>query len=444
MSATAAAAARRCAVPLLAALLLLVLLVQPQLASAQTFSYFHFHFLTGPDAVLGNYKYTVVLDADLTATETAPGSGKYRVVSVSGNRTISFAGSPPGELVSLSHTVNFDVYEGFAADNLLTYPATEYGFVDNNGIGFTLEQAQVIVPGWPASNRLSVFNAGFFSYYESTTDWNGVVSSLTVEQYTPPPAEPPADDPPVVDDPSPPTSPGGANGDPVFVGFRGQRFTVDGQPQRVYNVLSLPSLQLNTRFIPLAAGQAMNVTEQRAVYRRQSKLLSVLKRAGQSGSASNPLPATTTWSHAGLYMGETGVQVAGHRLHVVPGAYVSGFDSVQLDGVEVAVSVSQQAVLLADGSSIHRLSPSVVEVRTADVSFSLVNSDHFLNIHSAALTLATADCEHVDGLLGQTAHVDFAVERTAEFKQHVENDFVLPQGEDELWSSEFEHNLYEQ
>ena len=442
MSASAAAAARRrCVAPLLAALLLVVLLVQPQPASAQPFYYFHFHFLTGPDAVFGDYKYTVVLDADLTATKTA--AGRYRVVSASGNRTISFAGSPAGELVPLSHTVNFDRYEGIEADNLLTYPATEYGFVDNNGIGFTLEQAQVIVPGYPASNTFSVFNAGFHTYSESSPEYNGVASSLTVEQYTPPPPAPPADDPPVVDDPSPPTLPSGVHGDPVFVGFRGQRFTVDGLPQRVYTVLSLPALQLNTRFIPLAAGDALNVTEQRAVYRRQSKLLSVMKRGGSSdsGSASNPLPATTTWSHAGLYMGETGVQVAGRRLHVVPGAYVSGFEVVQLDGAEVAVS--NEPTQLSDGSTILRSTSSVVRVDTAEASFSLVNSDHFLNIHAATLHVLAADIDHVDGLLGQTASSSFKVQRTASFKQHVENDFLLPEGAD-VWSTAFEHNRYEQ
>ena len=49
-------------------------------------------------------------------------------------------------------------------------------------------------------------------------------------------------------------------GDPSFTGFYGQRFGVHGLPGRVYNLLSLPSLQLNTRFVPLRKGQAMNAT----------------------------------------------------------------------------------------------------------------------------------------------------------------------------------------
>lgn len=237
-------------------------------------------------------------------------------------------------------------------------------------------------------------------------------------------------------------NPGGVNGDPVFIGFGGQKFLVDGQPQRVYNLLSLPALQLNTRFIPLAKGQAMNVTEQRSVYKRQSKLIAALRKAATADSDVQPLPATTTWSHAGLYMGETAVQINGRRLLVKPGAYLTGFESAELDGVELAVS--SEAVVLAGGSTVFRSSPSVVEVRTSDVSFSIVNSDHFLNIHSAVLTMtaATRDCEHVDGLLGQTAHTGFQVEQTADFKQHIETDFLVAEGEDDLWSTDLPHNLY--
>ena len=163
---------------------------------------------------------------------------------MSGNCTISFAGSTSDGPVPLSHTVNFDSYAGVAVDTLLNFPLNS-GFVDAHGIGFTLEQAQVIVPGWPASNRFSVFNAGFFSYYESSTDYNGVVSSLTVEQNISPPAEPPADDPPVVDDPNPPFPPVAPTATLFFVGFRGQRLTVDGVAQRVYAALLLPSPQLH-------------------------------------------------------------------------------------------------------------------------------------------------------------------------------------------------------
>jgi len=225
-------------------------------------------------------------------------------------------------------------------------------------------------------------------------------------------------------------------GDPVFTGFNGEKFLVKGEAERIYNVLSLPSLQLNTRFIPLTAGQAMNVTMQRSVRQRQYKLLSALK--GKRGArAANRLPSTTSWSHDGMYVGETGVQLSGHRLHVVPGAYETGFASVVLDGAELPVS--SEAVVLLDGSSIVRSSSSVVEVNGVEAMFTLVNSDHFLNIESAVLL--AKDLKHVDGLLGQTVDEAFHVERTKEFTQHVEKDFLLPEGAD-VWSTEFDHNQY--
>ncbi len=169
----------------------------------------------------------------------------------------------------------------------------------------------------------------------------------------------------------------------------------------------------------------MNVTQQRSVRQRQSKLLSALQGAG----AANRLPSTTSWSHDGLYMGDTAVLVSGHRLLLQPGAYVSGFSSVQLDGVEVAVS--SEAVQLADGATITRESSSVLRVHTPAVSFTLVNSDRFVNLHDAVLTMS-ADQQlttgHIDGLLGQTADASFAVSKAKAWRQHVEDDFLLPAG----------------
>ena len=123
---------------------------------------------------------------------------------------------------------------------------------------------------------------------------------------------------------------------------------------------------------------------------RQSKLIAAIKGA----DAANRLPSTTPWSHEGQYMGETGVQIAGHRLLVVPGPFTAGFQSVQLDGAEVAVS-SSEAVILLDGSTVTRSSMSGVQISTAEASFQLVNSDHFLNIHCAALHVLPAELDHV-------------------------------------------------
>ena len=225
-------------------------------------------------------------------------------------------------------------------------------------------------------------------------------------------------------------------GDPVVLGFNGERFVVHGVAGRVYNILSLPALQLNTRFIPLRAGDAMNSTQQRSVRQRQAKLISAIKGAG----AGNRLPSTTSWSHDGLYMGEMGVLLDGHTLLAQPGAYASGFAVVELDGV--ALAVSDKPTQLSGGASVHLSSASVLSVATRDVSFTVVNSDHFINVHAAQLHASVAQGEHVDGLLGQTAHADFHVSKSAEWRRHIESDWLLPESEDELWSSEFEHSRY--
>ena len=229
-------------------------------------------------------------------------------------------------------------------------------------------------------------------------------------------------------------------GDPVFVGFHGQRFLVKGLAGRAYNVLSLPTLQLNTRFVALSTGSALNASAQSLARTRQSRLISLLtgQKAGSAGTV-DTLPSTTSWSHDGLYIGETGVQVDGHRLLVQPGAYVDGFEAVELDGV--AVQVSSEAVQLSAGSHIRRYSSSVLHITTPDVSFTLVNSDHFLNIHSAELTTPRHTAQHIHGLLGQTADEHWTVEHTAAFKQHLEADFVLPEPHT-VWSTSFPHNRY--
>ena len=236
------------------------------------------------------------------------------------------------------------------------------------------------------------------------------------------------------------TCPASGGGDPVFIGFHGQRFDVHGRAGRVYNVLSLPTLQLNTRFVPLSAGAALNASAQSSARTRQSRLISLLtgQKAGTAGTV-DTLPSTTSWSHTGLYMGETGVLLAEHRLLVKPGAYVDGFAVVELDGVVVQVS---EAVQLSGGSSVRRSSSSVLHITTPEVSFTLVNSDHFLNIHDAELTTSEQASLYIHGLLGQTAERTWQVTNTASFQRHLEADFMLPEGED-VWSTSFQHNRYE-
>ena len=47
----------------------------------------------------------------------------------------------------------------------------------------------------------------------------------------------------------------------------------------------------------------------------------------------------------------------------------------------------------------------------------------------------------VDGILGQTVDSHFRVEMTERFRQHLEDDYVLPEGDD-VWSTRFARNKY--
>jgi len=44
------------------------------------------------------------------------------------------------------------------------------------------------------------------------------------------------------------------SGDPQLVGLQGQRFQVHGMPDEFFNLISLPDMQVNSRFTYLASG----------------------------------------------------------------------------------------------------------------------------------------------------------------------------------------------
>ena len=404
-----AAAVRSCIAVILLALLLLV---HADLAVCQ--SQFHLIFATPPDGLDYFGLYSARYDLILTATETPADSGRWNITAVEGTRTYS---DRAGD-VTIVKVMTYRL----PMEHFLYYPPTSPysrfgGYIDFHGIGFTLEQPQTIFPG--VDGRVDVgISAGIADgqplYGENTESDLSFNYTCVVTPFTAPKV-----------------------GDSVTTGFHDTRFLVHGPPHRVYNVLSLPSLQVNARFIPPPSGAAIDQSEQGAEHHHHSKPRSVLKEHG--AGAAHRLPSTQTWSHDGMYMGETGVQLAGHRLLVRPGEDVSGFEAVQLDGAELAVS--SEAVLLPDGSTILRSSLSVVKVTTAHASFSLINGDHFVNIHSAQLTLPAADSQHTHGSLGQPINSAFTAHNTAALKQHMEAVVMLPEGEN-VWSTRFEHNRY--
>jgi hypothetical protein len=229
-------------------------------------------------------------------------------------------------------------------------------------------------------------------------------------------------------------------GDPVFSGFHAQLFRVTGIPDRIFNVLSLPALQVNSRFVSLVDGQSMSAAEMKTI----RSLMEITGAATARSSSLFVPPPTTAYNHPGTYLGSAGVKVSGHRLYVQAGDYRLGFANASLDGAELPVSSA--VLVLADGSQLHRPSPFSLSITTQQLSFTLVNADHFLNIESAALLqpfahLKQADCA-IAGLLGQTADPEWQVEKTEDFKRHLELDHLLA-GQD-IFGDDFPTNLFQQ
>jgi len=228
-------------------------------------------------------------------------------------------------------------------------------------------------------------------------------------------------------------------GDPSFVGFNGQRFQVHGIPNRFFNLLSTPTLQFNALFTMLVDGQSMTAGQMKAA--RVSAQLSAMK----SNKQAYALPLTTAYSHEGTFLAEMGLKFtaadgATVQVRAVAGAYTSGFATVTVNGV--AVAVGAEAVQVAAGMYVTLTTPSILTIDTPAVSFTLTNADRFFNIEQATLnTPYTADSQ-MDGLLGQTADAEWKVLSTREFKQHMVYDYLL--ADQDSMSDDFVSNMYGQ
>ena len=117
---------------------------------------------------------------------------------------------------------------------------------------------------------------------------------------------------------------GSALGDPSFSSFRGVHYQVHGLDGGVYALLSDPSLLINARFTFLDSGACPPAGVTRACF-----------------------------SHPGSYLGALALRSrSGGRLLVQPGAALSGFASVELDGVEVQLSHQLPVTAVSEDGSI--------------------------------------------------------------------------------------------
>jgi len=165
--------------------------------------------------------------------------------------------------------------------------------------------------------------------------------------------------------------PGTVEGDPQFVGLRGQNYQVHGVAGEIYNIVSDSDLQYNSRFVFLDRGECPVVD-------------------GKKQKA--------CWSHPGSYLGELGLKTReGDKIRVVTGPAASGFESVTINGKELPLGST--LVLQGDMGSVTRNSTHLVAVQVGNWDFEFENSDMFVNQRVRVLD-ARKLAAH--GLLGQT------------------------------------------
>lgn len=160
------------------------------------------------------------------------------------------------------------------------------------------------------------------------------------------------------------------NGDPQFVGLRGQNFQVHGVSGEVYSIISDPAMQMNSRFVFLNKGDCPVI---------------------------NGKKQANCFAHAGSYLGEIGIKTSGgDRVQIVSGPAASGFKSILVNGVaQKAGQVSD----LAGGNVVAFNNSHLVTVQAGNFHLEFDNSDMFINQRVRVLDWSSL-ASH--GLLGQT------------------------------------------
>jgi len=159
-------------------------------------------------------------------------------------------------------------------------------------------------------------------------------------------------------------------GDPQFVGLRGQTYQIHGVDGDIYNIISDANIQMNAKFVFLTTGQCPII---------------------------DGAKATNCWSHPGQYLGQIGIKTnAGERILLQGGAYNRGFAGVTVNNRELGID---QRVDLQNGF-VMRNGTHGVSVQASAFLFYFENSDMFIN-QRTNVNDWTAINAH--GLLGQTS-----------------------------------------
>ena len=177
-------------------------------------------------------------------------------------------------------------------------------------------------------------------------------------------------------------------GDPMLVGFRGQRFQVHGIDGAVYNLITERQQMVNARF----------------GFLNGPRHCPPMPSTGQRSAA--------CWTHPGSYLTEVAIAASSldgreHRLLAVPGNASLGFTQVLYDGAQLTQTVDAprwegagagEASLL-----VKRLSSHELAVNVGHFALRLESVDGFINIASLEVTPPTTlSTLRAHGLLGQT------------------------------------------
>lgn len=198
-------------------------------------------------------------------------------------------------------------------------------------------------------------------------------------------------------------------GDPQFVGLRGQSYQVHGVSGEIYNIVSDQEFQYNSRFVFLSTGKCPVV---------------------------NGIRQRGCFSHPGSYLGEIGIKTrSGEKIHLVSGSGDIGFQSIEVNGREMAIG---ETILLEGdlGSSITRNTTHIVDIDLGNWSFIFENSDKYVN---QRVRVGDARRLRSHGLLGQTWR-ETTYPNPIKYIQGDVDDYVIR--ENDIFGDSFVYNAF--
>ena len=203
---------------------------------------------------------------------------------------------------------------------------------------------------------------------------------------------------------------GTVQGDPQFVGLRGQSYQVHGLDGEVYNIITQQHLQVNARFVFLNSGKCPVV----------------------DGKATS-----SCWSHPGSYLGEIGIQqmIGGvlQQINIKSGSAGYGFSELSLNNQSMAVAAKYQY----EQFSVWYNSSHEIHVNSPLFAFELTNSDLFINLAmKPKVSLSRLDSH---GLFGQT-HQDEIYQSQLKYIEGEVDHYVVR--DRDIFGKEFMYNKF--